>query len=122
MQVDDLAVVLVGPAMLERVEQGLLHVVDVAPAVVGRMHFDLHGKRSVERLAAQGREDRHDALPEAAALAADQRSRPHPPPVVIDAGRVGQLDLEHHERLHGGVLLACGCALAAGAAGVSFWV
>jgi hypothetical protein len=34
---------------------------------------------------------------------------------MVDRRRVGQLDLEHHERLQGGVLLACGCALAAGA-------
>jgi hypothetical protein len=33
--------------------------------------------------------------------------------------KLGLLDLEHQERLHGGVLLACGCALAAGA-GASF--
>lgn len=120
MQVDDLAVVLVGPAVLERIEQGLLHVVDVAPAVVGRIDLDFDGERSLEWLHAPGREDRHDALAETAALAADQRSRPHPPPVMVDRRRVGQFDLEHHERLQGGVLLACGCALAAGA-GASFF-
>jgi hypothetical protein len=67
--------------VLQRVEQGLLHVVEVAPAVVGRVDLDLHRQRAVERLDAPGREDRHDALP--AALAADQGAEPCPRPTEV---------------------------------------
>lgn len=46
--------------------------------------------------------------------AADRGVAPYPAPVVIDRWRPRQLDLEHHERLQGGVLLAGAWVLTGG--------
>ena len=74
-------------------------------AVVGRVDSDLHRQAPRHRLHAERREDRRHAATKPATLAADQRARPHPAPVVVDGRRIRQLDGHYPAFFHGGVLL-----------------
>jgi hypothetical protein len=47
MQVDNLVVVEIRPAVLERIEQGFRHIVDVSPSAVWRVNVDFHSNRAV---------------------------------------------------------------------------
>ena len=73
-QVDDLAIVRVGASMLERVQERLLDVVNVA-ALVGRINLNVHRQRADQGFDPTGRQNGDDPLAEAQALPADQRSR-----------------------------------------------
>jgi hypothetical protein len=120
-QPHDLTVIEVRPTVLQRIKEGFLQVVDIAPASIRRKHSHLDCQWSQERLHLGRREDRADRMAEYATPAADQRAVPHAPPVVIHTRRIWQFEREHHERFQGGVLLAAGDIGAAGG-GVSFLV
>jgi hypothetical protein len=86
-QVVDLGVVVVGPAVLQRVEQGLQCVIDVPPPVVRRVHVDGDRQASGDRPHAPGGECRLDGPAEGTAAAAQQRAVADPPPQVVDRRR-----------------------------------
>jgi len=108
----DLAVVDVDARMLERVEHGLLDVVQVAPSPVGRKGIHAQGDATSSRRLAgtTTAQEGTDVLAERPALPADQRARPDPPPVVVDRGWIRKC-YDHGQspyRFHGGVLSATG--------------
>ena len=101
----DLAVVLVHAGVLERIEDGLLDVVQVATAPIRREGVHAQGDPSARRRLAgpAAAQEGTDVPAERPALPADQRAVPDVPPVVVDARRIWQV--EHQPSLPPRVLV-----------------
>src|SRR5690606_5939930 len=73
---DDLAVVVISPAVLQGIEQGFGKVVEVATTVVGRKNVDLHVEWAAQGLGPPGSQQRTDLFAKGTPRAADPGSMP----------------------------------------------
>ncbi len=110
-EMHDLAIVVIGATVRERIQQRFLRVVAIATAMIGRIQIDKHFQRTSDRPDAVSRQDRADRGAECPTLAVDERPCSNPPPVMVHRRRIRQFQFGHDGRLQGGVFLTacCGC-------------
>jgi hypothetical protein len=89
-QVVDLGVVVIGPAMLHRVEQSLQGIIEITPPAVRRVQVDRDRETAEERSHRPLKENRFDGFSVLSTFAADQGLFSDSPEVVIDRRRVRQ--------------------------------
>ncbi|TWU39354.1 hypothetical protein Poly41_21780 [Novipirellula artificiosorum] len=114
-EIDDLVVVFVRTAVLECIEQYLEHIVDVTTATIGRVNQHIDRQRAGDGADLHVMKQTANVATKFSTAFADQRPWPHPPPVMIDTGRVGHFDEQHAQRFQGAVDACAGLEAGAGA-------
>ena len=91
--------------MLQSIEETLKTVIDITTPAIGWMNHDINSEWPGDRPDALCREERANRSAKCSSPARDEGPSANSSPVVIHTRRIGQMEFDHHDRFHGGVLL-----------------